>query len=82
MNYRIDLNLNDEIAPMFVLSAYSRIREKYNALGIGHERTGTSTMFTSSINPKDLEKLMKELKAERIEILSVQPTFSDQRQLN
>jgi hypothetical protein len=69
MTYEITVDFYDEDSDVGKARRYSQILNKYDARGIGHERTRTSSMFISSEKPLNLEQLAKDLGD--IKILSV-----------
>lgn len=60
MNYAIDVGFDDD-TDVVTSRKYYRILDKYGALGIGHEKTQTSTMFISPEKPLNLEQLASDL---------------------
>ena len=69
MDYKIDVGFYDDASDVGQIRTYYRALEKYDAKGIGHEKTRTSTMFLSSDKPLNIRQLTKDL--EDIKILSV-----------
>jgi len=61
MNYEVRVGFDDRTADVVASKAYFYVLDKYDALGIGHEKTRTSTMFISSEKPITLEGLAGEL---------------------
>ena len=82
MRYEIYAKFDDLNASLYEIKAYFKIMGEYDIMSIGHEKLGTTTMFTHSIDPRTLRILLKELEAEGIKTLLVQPTFRSQKQLN
>lgn len=69
MRYEILVAFNDEVASRPEQELYSRVADKYKALCIGHDKTGTSSMLIQSDTSLNLEQLAKDL--EDIKILEV-----------
>jgi hypothetical protein len=69
MRIEVTVNLDDAIADVVTLRRYYDCLDKYEALGIGHEKTGTSTMIMKSGRSLDIGELTRDLG--NIEILSV-----------
>ena len=67
--YELRLKLDDSTADVVALGKYFAVAQKYGATCIGHEKTGTSSMFITSDRPLNLEDLAKDL--EGIEILGI-----------
>ena len=59
--YRIELKFDDEIASVSDRKAYFDFVGKYDAFAIGHDKTGTSTIFFKTENELNLEQLAEEL---------------------
>ena len=70
MRYEIHVELDDSCLDVVTSKTYHEFLDKYNALGVGHDRTQTSTIFLSSEKPLDLEELARDL--EGIPILSIE----------
>lgn len=71
MRYEIIVDFDDSTADVVTSRTYYSVLEKYNAWGIGHEKTKTSSMFIKSEKPLDLEALANDLARDDIKILSV-----------
>jgi len=72
MNYEILVDFDNETADVVTLKTYFQALEKYDATGIGHKKTKTSSIFISSKKPLNLEELSKDLG--NIKIFSVRKT--------
>jgi len=73
MRYEIDVEFDDGNCALHETKAYFAFLEKYDASGIGHERTGTSTIFIKG--PLNMRQIRKDLDGikDGIRILSVTP---------
>ena len=69
MDYEIVVDFDDRAADVVKSQRYFEVLEKYDAKGIGNDKTKTSSMFVSSEKPLDVKGLAKELGD--IKILSV-----------
>jgi hypothetical protein len=61
MRYEILVAFNDETACRSEQELYFRVADKYKALCIGHDKTGTSSLLIRSDIPLNLEQLSKDL---------------------
>ncbi len=67
--YEIAVDFDDEVASVGDSKTYFSVLDKYDALGIGHDRSGTSTMLISSEQSLNIDELAEDL--EDIKILEV-----------
>lgn len=69
MKYEIRVDFDDCTFDLIKSRGYYQFLDRYKALGIGHERTRTSSILVSSEEPLNREQLAKDL--ENIKIISV-----------
>lgn len=72
MRYEIDVNFDDETADVGREGVYFDVLSKYQASGIGHDKTKTSTITIRSEKPLNVEQLARDLGD--IKILNVRQT--------
>ena len=66
IHYNVRVRFDDRTASACDAEAYSKALKKYDAVGVGHEKTGTSTIFVRSDRPINLKKLAEDLGAIKI----------------
>jgi len=69
MTYHVRVAFDDACASVVDSRTYYATLDIYRAVGIGHEKTGNSSMFISSDQPMNRKELAKSLKG--IKILSI-----------
>lgn len=65
-NYEVLVRFDDRTALPDAKEAYFKTQDKYGALGIGHEKTGTSSLLIETEGPLSRKELHRNLKPNRI----------------
>lgn len=61
MHYEVRVDFDSEHSDIFSSETYFAVVDKYDAVAIGHEKDGTSTLFFNSDEPVFREELEEDL---------------------
>ena len=61
IKYEVEVAFDDRVADVVNQRTYFDALDKYDAVGMGHDRTGTSSMFILSEKPLSIDELTKNL---------------------